>query len=281
MLIFDADESWRRYYEYLGELLWNGYISHDDWSLSKKHGKLYKDGKPYTKEKDLSFDSLNELNYKPRSFENKLLDAQYESMVDYYKELLKELRDIEWKPYRGNLTCEQRPYGFKLKNMIRNAKPFTNKSNMESVKVTPPDGYEIDPKSTTSEIFFRKKDNRPRSRKDLSYPVAGFVVRGNVVKPYSIYSINDESKEAWPTKELAEAALALSELMQYRQRWIGDWKPDFKDSTVKYYIRYFADTIDLDSTKIMNYVLTFPSSDMRDDFFKTFKDLLNTAKPLL
>jgi hypothetical protein len=264
MLIYDADESWRLYYEYLGELLWNGYISPDDWCLSKKHGKLYKDGKPYTKEKDLSFKSVHELIYKPRSFENKLLDAQYESEVKRY--------------------LEMREYTFN--NLLKS-------KTMESVKVTPPDGYEIDPKSTTSEIFFRKKDNRPRRWSDLGSMSSGFGVRCRVclgafgaharyeaVETY--FGSNDGvGKELWPTKELAEAALALSELMQYRQRWIGDWKPDFKDSTVKYYIRYFADTIDLDSTKIMNYVLTFPSSDMRDDFFKTFKDLLNTAKPLL
>ena len=162
----------------------------------------------------------------------------------------------------------------------KDGKPYTKSKTMESVKVTPPEGYEIDPKSTTNEIFFRKKDNRVRRWDDMNR-VNGFIVSEGSTIESCFYRASLSTKNLWPTKELAEAALALSELMQYRQRWIGDWEPDFRDSTIKYYIRYYADTIDLDSTKNMNTLLSFPYRKMRDDFFNTFKDLLETAKPLL
>ena len=241
MLLHDANDTWADYKEYIVSLFLNNFISDKDYDLSLEHGKLFKDGKPYTYyiNENISFD---------------------------------ELHDIKWKPSLGNLTCEQRPYGFKL-----NQKSKT----MESVNVTPPEGYEIDPKSTTNEIFFRKKKNdRPSKWIELHGSIGWmFTSYGSIIKHE--YTTKDGGKNLWPTKELAEAALALSELMQYRQRWIGDWKSDWCNSDPKYCLIFKRDLLDYECLRKTSHPLSFPTREMMLDFTTTFRNLLETAKPLL
>lgn len=177
----------------------------------------------------------------------------------------------------------------------KDGKPYTKSTNMESVKVTPPEGYEIDQeKSTTSEIFFRKKDDRPSQWIDL-FGCEGWRISPNIYDDnipsfaptkYDVsirkhHITKDTGKELWPTKELAEAALALSELMQYRQRWIGDWKPNWNEGSDKYTIARNKDMIHGDINMSEYKIMSFPTREMRVDFLNTFKDLLETAKPLL
>ena len=162
----------------------------------------------------------------------------------------------------------------------KDGKPYTKSKTMESVKVTPPEGYEIDPKSTTNEIFFRKKDNRVRRWDDMNR-VNGFIVSEGSTIESCFYRASLSTKNLWPTKELAEAALALSELMQYRQRWIGDWEPDWTIPKDKYSIIQYVGNLDKGEFVYLHKKLSFPSREMRDDFLNTFKDLLETAKPLL
>ena len=206
-------------------------------------------------------------------------------MEDLYSDALYE---VHWSPPQSMLV---EYYDRIIKHAINHQKSKT----MESVKVTPPEGYEIDKeKSTTSEIFFRKKDDRPRKWSDLGdalgYEIHPTHLGTGAFGAHYRYDINQRryntggtiGKSLWPTKELAEAALALSELMQYRQRWIGDWKPDWKSVTFdKYTIKNIRNELFQDLVTTWYSVLSFPTEEMRDDFLNTFKDLLETAKPLL
>lgn len=93
----------------------------------------------------------------------------------------------------------------------------------------------------------------------------------------------NEDKNTLPSKELAEAFLAMMQLMSLRQAWIGDWKPDWNavDSN-KYCIEGdgnydFKITI-LSETRSS---LSFPTKEMAEDFMNYFKELLENAKPLI
>lgn len=250
MLIYDANDTWDNYRGYIVNLYWNDWITAEDYDLSLEHGRLYKDGKPYTKGTD-----------DPRI----------------------STTHLPW-------TATKFPTA-SIMNLINN---YQKSNTMESVKVTPPEGYEIDPASTTSEIFFRKKDKRPSQWIDL-FGCEGWRISPNIYDDnipsfaptkYDVsirkhHITKDTGKELWPTKELAEAALALSELMQYRQRWIGDWKPDWNEGSDKYTIARNKDMIHGDINMSEYKIMSFPTREMRVDFVNTFKDLLETAKPLL
>lgn len=154
----------------------------------------------------------------------------------------------------------------------------------KELKITPPEGYEIDrEKSTLEHIVFKEVSKKfPSKWEDLPILKGCYISSDSKVVGINNGTIEEINKNIWPTKELAEAALALSQLMQLRQAWIGDWKPDFTSSTSKYVIMNYKDKVsaDLQSYQV-SHILTFPNAGLRDNFFTTFKDLLEIAKPLL
>ena len=155
---------------------------------------------------------------------------------------------------------------------------------MKEIKIEVPDGYEIDKENSTFEtIKFKEKSKLPMSWEELK-DISGYVYDING----QIHNINClpyvTIPYAWPTKELAEAAFALSRLLQLRDRWNGDWKADYSMSgQYKFVIgTYFNKVCENDlgfSQKC--HPLVFKSPDLRHLFFKTFRDLIETAKPLL
>ena len=111
----------------------------------------------------------------------------------------------------------------------------------KEMKIQVPEGYEIDrEKSTFENIVFKKVENElPKSWEDL-YEVGGWFVdfHSDVVTSGSMRT-GDSVKNRFPTKEEAEACLALAQLCQLRDRYNDGWKPDWKDSTMKHCI-YFS-----------------------------------------
>lgn len=83
------------------------------------------------------------------------------------------------------------------------------------------------------------------------------------------------------SKEEAEVFLALMQLRQLRKAWVGDWKSSSRELHA---IITFYKT---DEIRVaygaweFNYVLSFPNQKMAEDFLSCFRDLCETAKPLL
>ena len=92
------------------------------------------------------------------------------------------------------------------------------------------------------------------------------------------------NRNIFPTKELAEASLALSQLLQLRDVYNGDWKVDLNNrpNESRYIIRNYCGLIDtLVIKNSINSILSFKSEDLRDQFAKNFENLITTALPLL
>ena len=88
-------------------------------------------------------------------------------------------------------------------------------------------------------------------------------------------------KNIWPTIELAEASLALSQLAQLRDYVNGDWKPDWSECDFKYILEVFENKISRDYYQGMQHFLAFKDSETRDGFLEAYRDLIEIAKPLL
>jgi hypothetical protein len=85
-----------------------------------------------------------------------------------------------------------------------------------------------------------------------------------------------ENKSTRPTKEMAEAQLALSQLMQLRDAWRDWWNPVFEQDDF-----WYVDSLrDCYRNKIKIYSLSFPTKEICDLFEETFKDLIDKIKPL-
>lgn len=151
-------------------------------------------------------------------------------------------------------------------------------------KIQAPEGYEIDKeKSTFENIVFKKVENElPKSWEDL-YEVGGWFVdfQSKVVTSGSMRTA-DSVKNRFPTKEEAEACLALAQLCQLRDRYNGGWKPNWEENiNEKYSIYFHNEKIYSDYSYNTRHVLSFKTYELRDKFLENFKDLIEIAKPLL
>ena len=153
----------------------------------------------------------------------------------------------------------------------------------KEMKIQVPEGYEIDKeKSTFEKIVFKKVENElPKSWEDL-YEVGGWFVdfHSKVVTSGSMRTA-DSVKNRFPTKEEAEACVALAQLCQLRDRYNDGWKPDWTDFTMKPSIYFHKDIATTGENRSERTILYFRSEKIRDEFLENFGDLIKKAKPLL
>ena len=163
----------------------------------------------------------------------------------------------------------------------------------EELKITIPEGQEIDWQESAKQekIVFKKKDTKPRSWEeycknhygDYYYISSDSNIIGLGYNPGHCELSPIYAKNVMPTKELAEAFIAMMQLMSLRQAWIGDWKPDWKNvKQQKVCILCNNDEfIDGHSIDLVSRPLSFPTKEMTRNFINCFKDLLEIAKPLI
>lgn len=161
---------------------------------------------------------------------------------------------------------------------------------MNEVKILIPGNCELI-KDGNTYIVKEKKQTPPRSWEEFCkrYPVTkdeAIIYNCGGVTPAS-FSIGKlrgvEDGKCWcSSKEEAQAFLALMQLRQLRKAWVGDWEQP-KGKSIG------AITYSIDEDKIVvsyltfwsNIILSFPTQLMANDFLNCFRDLCETAKPLL
>lgn len=157
-------------------------------------------------------------------------------------------------------------------------------SEQKEINIVVPDGYEIDEvKSTFQKIVFKKKERElPMSWADIKR-IDGFYIDRNS----NIYSCGKSgfdaiNKNVFPSREEAEAILALSQLCQLRDIWNNGWKPDWLDSSTHKYVIY-VNKNELAKNHFYgnSFPMSFETREIRDKFMKTFANLLEIAKPFL
>ena len=91
-------------------------------------------------------------------------------------------------------------------------------------------------------------------------------------------SIHD--KNICPSKESAEAHLAMIQLEQLRNCWWGDWEPKY-DCGTKYIIKWDKDDLIVATSGRIRAFLIFPTRKMAEEFLKCFRDLIEKAGDLI
>ncbi len=153
---------------------------------------------------------------------------------------------------------------------------------MEAVKIHPPEGYEVCPTSTQTEIRFRPIVKSKLKWEDFGKTKGWYVGNGSSITEYYTDNIAKKAnRNVWPTKEEAEAALALSQLCQWRDKYNEGWKPDWRDDMTKYVINLHKGCIEPLNVCYSNSVLCFKSEKIRNKFLEDFAELIEIAKPLL
>lgn len=99
------------------------------------------------------------------------------------------------------------------------------------------------------------------------------------------YSTDVDNQNIFPTKEEAEACLALSQLCQLRDAYNGEplanWCDWSDDTQTKYNICIIKNKINCSSWYNSHGVLSFKTAELRDTFLQNFEELILIAQPLL
>lgn len=155
----------------------------------------------------------------------------------------------------------------------------------KEMKIQVPEGYEIDKeKSTFENIVFKKIERKlPKKWEDLKIISGFYVCSSSNVHEVRNNSAKDKcDKNIFPTKEEVEACVALAQLCQLRDRYNDGWKPDWEDDgEIKHCIEFFKGKIEKECHYVTKRVLCFKTQELRDKFLENFRDLIETAKPLL
>ena len=151
----------------------------------------------------------------------------------------------------------------------------------KELNIIAPEGYEIDKENSTFEkIVFKKINELPKTWEDLRYISGAYISNLSNINTINSTETIPSAKNIFPTKELAEAALALAQLLQLRDRYNGD-NEGFIFNKNNYCITFFNNSIFKSWDVYTQRVLAFRTIELRDEFYNNFKDLIEIAKPLL
>lgn len=158
---------------------------------------------------------------------------------------------------------------------------------MKEVKITIPDNCEL-VKDGNSYIIKEKSFPYPKTWEEFckqnphSYDEYYIDQESNLVcQPFSFDRDPKVDKKWCTSKEEAEAFLALMQLRQLRKAWVGDWESS-SQKTYAIITLYEADELKVEyGLWAFNYILSFPTKEMADDFLNCFRNLCETAKTLL
>jgi len=151
-------------------------------------------------------------------------------------------------------------------------------------KIQVPEGYEIDRENSTFEnIIFRKAERKlPKAWKDLLFVEGWFIDAKCRIIEIGRLNTQEYNKNTFPTKEEAEACLALAQLCQLRDRYNDGWNPNWNSKAeTKYVIEIFKNNIAKNIYGGRHRILAFKTEELRDKFLENFEDLIEIAKPLL
>ena len=156
----------------------------------------------------------------------------------------------------------------------------------KTIEIVAPEGYEVDKEGSSFEkIVFRALPDKglPKRWEELKELTGYYVDTYSTVDRYPFPSdAVISARNLWPTKEEAEASIALAQLCQLRDRYNGGWKPDWEDADdEKACIVVHKGRAQADLVYQLYHVLHFKSEELRDKFMENFSDLIEKAKPLL
>lgn len=161
---------------------------------------------------------------------------------------------------------------------------------MSQQTINIPDGFELVQISETTFEIKKKQKQLPKTWEE-------FCKINSIIKEGESYITNfsevtsmhrccsrkpTTEKNMLPTKKDAEGILALIQLIQLRDYYNDGWRPDYTNhKELKYEIYYDAYVIQEYAQYRIPRVLAFKTPELRGEFLKNFKDLIEQAKDFI
>ena len=168
----------------------------------------------------------------------------------------------------------------------------------KEMKITAPEGCEIEKVEIVDGVavvtFCKKKRKLPKSWDEFCEMFPMKIPYNFGIKKQDLYSddvvflqsynnrLIEEMGKFTGNYIIAEAVLALCQLIQLRNCYNGDWVPDWKEPNEQKY------TIDIEFCVLLGFqhqtccstILYFKSKELRDEFLRCFRPLIEKLKPL-
>ena len=148
---------------------------------------------------------------------------------------------------------------------------------METIEINGK-SYLIDIEKATEQGLLKEKDSKPRSWEEYDSTLKHLYVTSE----YDKVGVGGTRFDNFATETEAKAFCALGKLIQLRDAWIEDWKPDWNDSNKhKWCIINDIDNLVIGLYGNTSRSLSFPTKKMAEDFLETFRNLIEQAKIFL
>lgn len=163
-----------------------------------------------------------------------------------------------------------------------------------TAKINVPEGYEAFYNKKTKSVEIRKKDTLPNSweefcentsvsNKECIIDTCSDIVKAfNEQFVYNTSRVINRDKNILPNKEIAEAFLALMQLVQLRDVYRQGWTPNWRNfGEIKYGIYFYENNLRGNVFNNISNTISFQTAEIRDKFLNNFRDLIEVAKELL
>ncbi len=163
---------------------------------------------------------------------------------------------------------------------------------MKETKIEIPAGCEVEKIETQDGhvlVTFKEKERKlpktweefcemyPNCEKEF-YINDSSVIKEILLHKHVRFSVDDQN--VLPDRATAEAVLSLCQLIQLRNAYNGDWVPDWEDNTMKYAIELHGGEINRAVCYANFHFLCFKTAELRNEFLRNFRDLIEKLKPL-
>ena len=152
---------------------------------------------------------------------------------------------------------------------------------METIEINGKE-YQLDIDKAKEQGLLKEKDSKPHSWEEYVK-----MAETAQIIPCDAYANYFDKKQKRITYDVfnstneAKAFCALGKLIQLRDAWYGNWKPDWNENYTKYTIVNARGGIELCMGTSNSRVLAFPTKEMATEFLETFSDLIEEAKMFL
>ena len=169
---------------------------------------------------------------------------------------------------------------------VKQDKPNIEDMETKEKTMLVPDGWEFDRIDESGNIVLKeKKEELPNTWNGCIKALDGveYIADDAEVYQYNNEKININTDKNLLPRGLGKPMLALCQLLVCRNAWWKqlEWKPDWQEASEKFVIGYKGKHVVVSTTNRCSMVLAFPTSEVRDQFAETFRDLIDEAKELL
>lgn len=146
-----------------------------------------------------------------------------------------------------------------------------------------PDGYELDKEKSTKDTIVLNRIKKVDVDADFERAFKSAKEQGDF---YNIdgFDMSDDFVDACvPSEEEAEAVNALCKLMYLRNAFNNGWRPDWYDDMQSKWVieQIFGELNVVYTTQKKTKLFVFPTKSRCKKFLEDYRELLETAKPLL